>query len=83
MSDSEESAIEALELMFENLLSPKSIGTDIEPLQKLMAHLGIEKKHWPGRKQSYLRKVLRQEKESQESIENEIAILNRINPGLC
>ena len=41
MSDGEESTIEALELMFVKLMS----GAAVEPLQKLMAHLGIEEKH--------------------------------------
>ena len=74
MSDSEESVIEGLELMFDKLMS----GTDIEPLQKLMAHLGIEEKHWRGRKQSYMMKALRRETESQESNDGKIAILNRM-----
>ena len=67
MSDGEESTIEALELMFDKLMS----GTDVEPL---MAHLGIEEKHWRGRKQSYMMKALRREAESQESNDDKIAI---------
>ena len=74
MSDGEESTIEALELMFEKLMS----GTDVEPLQKLMAHLGFEEKHWRGRKQSYMMKALRREAESQESNDDKIALLNRM-----
>ena len=74
MSDGEESTIEALELMFDKLMS----GTDVEPLQKLMAHLGFEEKHWRERKQSYMMKALRREAESQETNDDKIAILNRM-----
>ena len=74
MSDGEKSTIEALELMFDRLLS----GTDVEPLQKLMAHLGFEEKHWHGRKQSYMMKALRREAESQESNDDKITLLNKM-----
>ena len=63
MSDTE---IDDLELTFERLMSERSV----EPLQNLAASMGIEERHWRGKKQTLVMKALRREMESKEEVED-------------